>query len=390
MRVPRIGAGLPRTVVVLGFVSLLNDAASEMITPLLPLFLTAILGAGPAVVGLVEGVAEATASVLKLASGRWLDRGARARSLVLAGYGCSNVARPLIGLALSWPFVLLLRFADRVGKGVRTAPRDAMIAAAADPERRGRAFGFHRSMDHAGAVVGPLFAYLLLARDWPLASVFLASILPGVLLLALLAFGLRRDVPAMTSAPPPMTWRGLDPELRRMIVAAGVLSLATVPEVLVILHVSESHVGARNVALSWAAASALKMLIAWPAGYLADRAGTIPVLLAGWSARIGVLVAFALLDPAGTGAIVLFCSYALTLASTEAAERSLVGARTAPSSRGTSYGVYHLVTGIAALPGAALFGVLWQAYSAHLAFAVAAILSTLGSSALLAATRRSR
>lgn len=158
---------LPRTVVVLGLVSLLNDAASELITPLLPIFLTATLGAGPVIVGFVEGVAEATASVIKLVSGRLADRGVPARPLLIAGYGLSNAARPLLGLALGWPMVLGLRFLDRVGKGIRTAPRDALIAGAVAAEQRGRAFGFHRSMDHAGAVVGPLAAYALLRPGRP-------------------------------------------------------------------------------------------------------------------------------------------------------------------------------------------------------------------------------
>src|SRR5512139_47745 len=184
------GLSLPRTVIVLGLVSLLNDAASEMITPLLPIFLTAALGAGPAVVGFVEGLAEATASVLKLVAGRLADRGVRSKSLVLGGYGLSNLTRPLIGLAAAWSAVLLLRFLDRVGKGLRTAPRDALIAGATAPQLRGRAFGFHRSMDHAGAVVGPLVAFALLAANADLKHVFLASVVPGILVLLLLAFGL--------------------------------------------------------------------------------------------------------------------------------------------------------------------------------------------------------
>ncbi|MEA1890842.1 MAG: MFS transporter, partial [Pseudomonadota bacterium] len=166
---------LPRTVIVLGFVSLLNDTASEMITPLLPLFLTATLGAGPAVVGLVEGVAEAAASILKLVSGWLADRGWSRKKLVIGGYVVSNVARPFIGLALSWTWVLVLRFLDRVGKGLRTAPRDAVIAASVDTSVRGRAFGFHRAMDHTGAMLGPLIAFMLLYWGTAIRDVFLLS-----------------------------------------------------------------------------------------------------------------------------------------------------------------------------------------------------------------------
>src|SRR5215831_5071144 len=172
---------LPRTVVVLGFVSLLNDSASEMITPLLPIFLTSVLGSGPMIVGLIEGIAESTASILKLVSGRLADRGVGSKALVLFGYGASNLARPLIGAAFGWTTVLGLRFLDRIGKGIRTAPRDALIAGAVDAHRRGAAFGFHRSMDHAGAFIGPLLAYVLLANHLPLAQVFYWSAVPGLL-----------------------------------------------------------------------------------------------------------------------------------------------------------------------------------------------------------------
>ena len=153
---------LPRTVIILGLVSFLNDTASEMITPLLPLFLTATLGAGPAIVGLVEGLAEATASILKLVSSRLADRGWNSRKLVVGGYTVSNTARPLIGFALGWGWVLALRFLDRVGKGIRTAPRDALIASSTDEHVRGRAFGFQRALDHGGAMLGPLLAFGLL------------------------------------------------------------------------------------------------------------------------------------------------------------------------------------------------------------------------------------
>ena len=217
---PSLRSGLPRTVVVLGVVSLLNDASSEMITPLLPIFLTATLGAGPAIVGLVEGLAEATSSVLKLVAGRLADRGVDPKSLVLGGYGLSNATRPLLGLAAAWSAVLLLRFLDRVGKGLRTAPRDALIAGATPAAQRGRAFGFHRSMDHAGAVIGPLIAFALLAAHVPLEQVFLASVLPGTLVLLLLAFGLPHGQPFVAPPRVAFAWGSLHSRLRAMIIAA--------------------------------------------------------------------------------------------------------------------------------------------------------------------------
>ena len=284
-----VSRALPRTVVVLGLVSLLNDASSEMITPLLPIFLTATLGAGPAIVGLVEGLAEATSSVLKLVAGRLADRGVDAKSLVVAGYGLSNATRPLIGLAAAWSSVLLLRFLDRVGKGFRTAPRDALIAGATHAADRGRAFGFHRSMDHAGAVIGPLLAFALLSMQVDLKHVFLASVVPGLLVLLLLTFGLPRGQPFVAPPRASFSWRSLHGRLRAMILAAGWLALASVPEAFVVLWAVSAGLAVHWVPLVWAAASLAKMVIAMPAGIVSDRLGRIPVLLGGWTLRVLVV-----------------------------------------------------------------------------------------------------
>jgi MFS family permease len=370
---------LPRTVVVLGVVSLLNDASSEMITPLLPIFLTATLGAGPAIVGLVEGLAEATSSVLKLIAGRLADRGVDPKSLVLGGYGLSNATRPLLGLAAAWSAVLLLRFLDRVGKGLRTAPRDALIAGATPAAQRGRAFGFHRSMDHAGAVIGPLIAFALLAAQVPLEHVFLASVVPGTLVLLLLAFGLPRGQPFTAPPRAEFAWNSLHGRLRAMILAAGWLALASVPEVFVVLWATNAGMDVQWVPLVWAAASLAKMLIALPAGIVSDRIGRVPVLLGGWTLRVIVLLALAALtSPAAWQVWLLFIAYAATLAVTEPAERSVIGDHAAEHERGTAYGLYHLASGLLVLPGAVMFGAIWQWFGASTAFAVAAVVTACG------------
>lgn len=380
---------LPRAVVVLGVVSFLNDAASEMITPLLPLFLTATLGAGPAIVGLVEGVAEATASVLKLVSGRLADRGVPAKSLVVTGYGLSNATRPLIGVAAAWSAVLALRFVDRVGKGIRTAPRDALIAAAVPFELRGRAFGFHRSMDHAGAVVGPLIAFALLNAAVALDTVFLASVVPGLLVIALLVFGVPAGERFTAPATAPFSWSALHARLRAMIVAAGALALASVPEVFIVLWATQAGMEVKWVPLVWAAASLAKMLIAMPAGILSDRLGRVPVLLGGWTARVVVLGLLAWVpQPSRPLVWALFIAYSATLAITEPAERSLIGDHAAEHERGTAYGLYHLAGGLLVLPGAVIFGALWQRAGSPVAFTAAAAVTAIAAMWLLLLARR--
>jgi MFS family permease len=373
-------------------VSLLNDAASEMVTPLLPVFLTATLGAGPAIVGLIEGAAESTASVLKLVSGWLTDRGWSSKRLVVGGYALSNGVRPLIGLALSWTLVFVLRFLDRVGKGLRTAPRDAMIAAVTMPEIRGRAFGFHRSMDHLGAVVGPLLAFALLSAGFAVREVFLASAVIGVAVVAALVFGVpKEESRPSTTARPLLEWRTLDRRLRRLLVACGALALATTPETFLVLWARDHGLPVAWVPLLWALASVLKMCVALPAGIVSDRLGRLPVLVGGWSLRVLTLVALAGLVPTEAWAVwMLFLAYSATLALTESAERSLVGDVAAPSQRGTAFGWYHLVSGLLILPGAVIFGSLWEWAGSATAFAAAACV-TLGAAAMLiVSVRRSR
>jgi len=390
---------LPRLVIVLSVASLLNDAASEMITPLLPLYLTGVLGAGAAVVGLVEGVAEAAASLLKYMAGRIADRGGgRGRSLVLGGYGLSCLARPAIGLATTWPAVLSLRFLDRAGKGLRTAPRDAFIAASVGEAERGHAFGFHRSMDHVGSIIGPLLATALLAGGMPLAHVFTASLLPGLLVVLLLAWGLRR-MPAMgagasageaVAAPVRLRWRELDARLRAMVLAAGALALAITPEAFLVLWATDNGLALALVPLLWSATSALKSLAAWLGGRLSDRTGRLPLLMAAWSLRIALLAALAIVPAQGIMIWVMFLLYGVSLALGEGPERALIGDVAPVSQRATAFGLYHLVYGLLALPGGILFGILWQAFGSGVAFALAALLTGTGMATMLLLARGSR
>ncbi len=344
-----------------------------MIAPLLPLFLTATLGAGPAIIGLIEGAAESAASVLKLVSGWLTDRGWNAKRLVVGGYALSNGARPLIGLAAAWGWVLTLRFIDRVGKGLRTAPRDAMIVAASSADIRGRAFGFHRSMDHLGAVVGPLLAFALLSSGLSMREVFLWSLVIGVAVVALLFFGVpsgqARPSAAMRTS---LEWRTLDRKLRHLLLACGALAFATTPEAFLVLWARENGISVTLIPLLWALAHVVKMSLALPAGVLSDRVGRFPVLVGGWTARVLTLAALAWWPLNLHLVWILFLSYAGTLAMTESAERSVVGDIAAPSQRGTAFGWYHLMSGVLILPGALLFGTLWEWAGSAVAFGTAA------------------
>ena len=384
-----IFSSLPRTVVVLGGVSFFNDVASDMLAPLLPLFLTAALGAGPVVVGLIEGVAEATASILKLVAGWLADRGWNRKGLVVGGYGVSNLARPLIGFAFGWGVVLSLRFLDRVGKGLRTAPRDAMIAGAVAHDVRGRAFGFHRALDHSGAVLGPLLAFVLLAANIPLRDVFFASAVPGLLVMLLLIFGLSAErLSGIATKAPRLAWRDLDSRLRGLIVAAAALALAAVPDAFLVLWMQSHGFAVAWVPLLWAAMHAVKMLVAMPFGMLSDKISRLRVVVGGWSARVVLLVCLAILGNGLWSAWALLLVYAAAVASTEGAERALIGDVAPQENKATAFGAYHMLSGLCVLPGAVLFGGLWQLAGMRTAFITAAVLTAISSASLVMIARR--
>lgn len=361
---------------ILAVVSLLNDAASEMIAPLLPIFLTLSLGAGPAVVGLIEGLADAAAAILKLWSGRLVDRGAGARGLVIGGYSVANLARPILGLAANWPQVLALRVTDRIGKGLRTAPRDVLLAGSVPAELRGRAFGLHRSFDHLGAVLGPLAAAALLALEVPLRTVFLVAGVLGAAVVTTAWFGLPRapttGAEVRGSAAPWMPWRTLDARVRALLVAVAVLAAAAVPEALIVLRASAQGFTVAMVPILWAVVHAAKSAVAWRAGLLVDRIGAVRALSIGWPLRIAALLVLAWLDGSPAAVAAGFVVYGAAVAATEPAERALIAEYVPGTQRGTAYGWYHLLAGLGVLPGAAVIGLLWQWAGAPAAIVAAA------------------
>jgi len=365
-------------------VSLLTDFSSEMIYPLLPVFLTTTLGAGPAALGIIEGVAETTASLLKLFSGVWSDRMGRKKPMVAAGYGLSAAMRPLMGFATAWGHVLAVRFSDRIGKGVRTSPRDALIAGSVPAEDRGRAFGLQRAMDHLGAVVGPLAAFLLLSgAGLSLRTVFFLSAIPGAAAVAALLFLVREPPsPAPAHRGGKLGDGALPPAYRRYLLVVCLFTLGNASDAFLILRAVESGIPVAYVPLLWGAFHVVKSSLSTPAGALSDRWDRRKMVVAGWTVYAATYAAWGLASgPAWM--VGLFLVYGLYAAATEGVERALVADFVPAERRGTAYGWFHLVVGISALPASVLFGVLYKWRGAPAAFGVSATLAIAASLLLL-------
>ena len=372
-----------RNLLALSLVSFFTDASSEIIAPLLPLFLVGTLGASVSFVGIIEGSAESVASLLKLASGWWSDRVGRRKPLIVAGYALASFMRPMMAIASSASQVLAIRVADRVGKGIRSAPRDALLSASIAPEYRGRAFGFHRASDHAGAVVGPIIALICLRLlGMPLRHVFWVAAIPGALAVLVVIFGVREEsAPASTasvaagSAPEaastaaesalPVEPLGLP--FRRMMVAIVLFTLGNSTDAFLLLRASQLGVAVAAIPLLWLVLHLVKMLSSTPGGILSDRFGRRPLIAGGWALYALVYSGFAV---ASTQWHVwaLFAVYGVVFGLTEGTEKALVADLVPSSRRGAAFGWYHAAIGVGALPASVLFGVLWDKYGASVAF----------------------
>ena len=377
-------SGISGNVLMLGLVSLLTDVSSEMIYPLLPLFVTGVLGAGPAFLGVIEGIAESTAALLKLASGIASDRIRGRKGLVLAGYALSSLSRPLIALAGSPLAVLAVRFSDRVGKGIRTSPRDALIADSTAPLQQGKAFGFHRSLDHVGAIIGPLSAFVLMA--WfvtDMRTVFWLAALPGVLAVALIVFKVRdmpHEVPAGTGAAVRMAPAG---NIRGFLLILLLFTLGNSSDAFLLLRAGQLGVTPARIPLLWTFFHVVKMSSAMPFGTLSDRIGRRGVIVAGWAVYALAYAGFAL-AASEVHIWLLFAWYGLFYGMTEGVEKAYMSDLAAPAERGNAFGWYNFAVGIGALPASLLFGVIWQKGSPQAAFGFGAGLACLAALLLLA------
>jgi MFS family permease len=367
------GPPLPRNVKLVGLVSLLNDSASEMVAPLLPEFLIGVLHGTKAQLGLIDGVGESLASLLKLWSGGWSDRAKRRKGFLTLGYGLAVLARPLISLAAAPWHVFALRAIDRVGKGIRTPPRDALIAESTPQQQHGRAFGFHRAMDHLGAAIGPLvaFGFLWLFPD-QLRWLFFLTVLAAVPILLVIVLGIREE-PRTPRPGERFVWSlALFPSsFRSYLLALLIFTLGNSSDSFLLVRAKELGVGTVWLPLLWLAFHLAKSGGNLVCGGWVDRFGARPLIWAGWLVYAAVYLAFGLASAAWQ-AWALFLIYAGFYALTEPAEKALVARLVGPERKGLAYGWFNLTIGIAALPASLVFGWVYDLYGSLAAFGMGA------------------
>ncbi len=395
-----------KSVYMLGAVSLFNDWSSEMIYPLIPSFVRSVLGLGPAFLGILEGIAESTNSILKLFTGYFSDKIKKRKPFAVGGYALSNLLRPLIGLAKSWGVLLFLRFSDRVGKGIRTSPRDAMIADFSPVNRRGFAFGFQRSMDHIGAVLGSMTASLLLYFfTVEIKTIFLISAVPGIIAVLLMIFGVRstygRDNFIKNGVISPKKYnvvnnraegkkgilrfsdfKKLGKRFNLYLVILVIFTLGNSTDAFLLLRASEAGYQIAAIPLLWAILHISKAVFCVLGGHLSDKIGRKIMILSGWFVYFLTYLGFAYFDKHYL-IYILFIVYGLYFGLTEGVERALVADIVPGGNLGTAYGFYNLSLGITTLPASIIFGFIWKVYSFRAAFLTGALISIAASIMLL-------
>lgn len=352
---------ISKNVVVLGFVSLFNDFASEMIYPIVPLFLTNILGAPITVVGLIEGLAESIASILKVFSGWLSDRFRKRKIFVLLGYSFSTASKVLIGLAYSWPLVLFARFLDRVGKGVRTSARDALITEYSERASRGLSFGYHRMMDTFGAVIGPLAAVLLLSLFHEnMRPIFFIAFIPGVIGVLLLLFSVKEKYSqSLGAAAPKVSWKNLDSSFKIFLLISAVFAIGNSSDAFLILRAQSLGLTVTMTIVAYAFYNLTYALFSTPAGIISDKIGPRKVLASGFIIFGLVYLFFGLItNPAWLW--LLFPVYGCYIAFTDGVGKAYIANFTTPANSGTIFGVYQTSTGLCTFFASLLAGFLWK------------------------------
>lgn len=372
----------------LGVVSFLADVSSEIAYPLFPLFVTGVLGAPVALLGVIEGIAEATASITKYPFGQAADYTGRRRPFVLGGYTLGALGKLVIALAGGWPMALAGRFTDRFGKGMRTAARDDLIAAATRPEQQGLAFGLHRTMDTMGAVLGPLVALLLVELHMPLRWIFAIAVVPGLLsVLAILLFVReQREQPRRSAFRLSLP---AAPAFRWLLAGSLVFAIGNSSDTFILLRAKDIGMGTAAVILLYVLYNVTYSAASLPLGGLSDRIGQYPVVTAGYAVFAAVYAGFA---AAGSGwtLAVLFAAYGLYIAATEGTSKALIGRAIPSGQRASALGLYYTATGLAAFAASTVGGLLWSAYGAWATFAYGAVAAVLAALMMLAGHARVR
>jgi MFS family permease len=358
---------LPRNVWAVSLTSFFMDISSEMVINILPLFLANVLGVRTAVIGVIEGLADATASLLQVVSGPLSDRLKTRKWPAVLGYGISALAKPLFYFAGAWPAVAGARWADRVGKGVRTAPRDALVADSIDPKQRGLAFGFHRAADTGGAVLGLVIALLIVWRLQQSAVdlsrhtfqiVVLASLLPAALAVLSLIIG-AKDVPVAGQRRIPISFRGLGPSFLVFTAIVGLFTLGNSSDAFLVLRAQERGLSVLGVLGMLVTFNLVYSLVSTPAGALSDRVGRRRVLIGGWLAYAAIYLGFALVKSAWQ-VWVVYALYGIYYGLAYGSAKAMVADLVPAELRGTAYGTYNALIGILALPASLIAGLLWQ------------------------------
>ena len=386
---------LSGNVLALSLVSLLNDTSSEIIYPLLPAFLALTLGASPFAIGLIEGFAESVAALLKLFSGYFSDRFDRRKFPVFLGYALASLTRPLLAFAGTWQQVLAIRVTDRIGKGIRGAPRDAIIAASVTEEKRGLAFGFNRAADHLGAVIGPVVAFLLLSyfaedSQKPTAQeyrqVFLYASIPVVLGLFVIVFFVKEKAKGKTEKVETpkikLSLKEFDGNFKRFLLIIALFTLSNSTDAFLLLRAEQTGIAVAVLPLLWMFLHFSKVVFSLVGGDLSDRIGRKTLIFSGWIVYALVYAGFAFASQVWQ-AWVLFLIYGVYFGLTEGAEKALVADLVVPEKRGTAFGFYNLAFSITVFPASLLFGAVWTRFGAEAAFLISAVISVCAAVLLL-------
>ncbi len=380
--------GISKNVFALGSTSLLTDVSREMIYPLLPLYLRSVLGASTTFVGLVEGIAESTSSVLKLVSGWLSDRIRKRKTLLMWGYSLSAVTRPLIAIATAGWHILLVRFVEKVGKGIRVPPRDALIAESCAPENRGRGFGLHRSMDNVGSIVGPLLASsLLLYLNNDYRSLFWVSSIPALLAIGILTFVVSEEPREISKIDAPSENRRLDlkqfnKKFKLFLIATVIFEMANSSNAFLLLRVQDIGLPLELIPIIYLFSNIFKTISSMPGGILSDKLGRRNVLIVGWIIYGISYFGFAFITSV-TQAWVIFGIYGLFSGMTEGVKKAFVADLVPKEARGSAYGIHSFLVSFPQLPASLLLGFLWQKFNAAVAFSVGASFSIVAALFLL-------